>query len=135
MGNHVDTVDAVIDLAVTSAAALGDGPAGGHPCICDGCDDLSRDYLSLPVTDATDGVRAGNPGVAMDVAMDVAIDTSLSVATARRLRQLYDIEAAALAAAAVLQGRPNPEILAAARPQVAPDAATMVTAQTWRPRT
>jgi hypothetical protein len=43
----------------------------------------------------------------------------LTVATARRLRRLYDIEAAALATAAVLLGRPAPDVLATARVSVA----------------
>jgi hypothetical protein len=52
----------------------------------------------------------------------------LTVATARRLRRLYDIEAAALATAAVLLGRPAPDVLATARVSVAIDVRTMVTA-------
>jgi hypothetical protein len=51
------------------------------------------------------------------------------VATARRLRRLYDPEAAALAAVTVLLGRPAPEVVAAARVQVAVDACTVATAQ------
>lgn len=113
---------------MSSAAALGKSPAGGQGCTCHGCDDLN-----LPAADdANDGiedVRAGNPCAVLDVAVNTSLDTSLSVATARRLRQLYDIEAAALAATAVLQGRPNPETFAAATPQVASGAATLVTAQ------
>jgi hypothetical protein len=76
VGNHDDKIDAVIDLVVTSAAALGDGPAGGHPCTCDGCEDLNRGDLDPPVTDATAEVRAGNPSVAMDVAMGVRMDVA-----------------------------------------------------------
>jgi hypothetical protein len=49
----------------------------------------------------------------------------LTMATARRLRRLYDIEAAALATASVLLGRPDPEVLAAARIRVAADVATV----------
>jgi hypothetical protein len=55
VGNHDNTVDAAIDLVVTSAAALGDGPGSGHPCTCGGCDDLN-----LPAAgDNIDDVRAG----------------------------------------------------------------------------
>jgi len=38
---------------------------------------------------------------------------ALTVATARRPRRLCDLDAAALAAATVLMGRPSPEVLAA----------------------
>ncbi len=48
------------------------------------------------------------------------------MATARRLRQLYD---AALATAAVLLGRPDPDVLAAAGVAVAGDASAVATAQ------
>ncbi|HZG91950.1 MAG TPA: hypothetical protein VEZ42_17185 [Pseudonocardia sp.] len=124
---HDDTVDAVIDVAVSSAAALGKGPAGGRGCTGEGCEDLNLPAAGAAdaANDGIEDVRAGNPCAVLDA----AVDTSLSVATARRLRRLYDIEAAALAATAVLQGRPDPETFAAATPRVAPDAATMVTAQ------
>lgn len=52
----------------------------------------------------------------------------LTVDIARRLRRLYDIEAAALAVATVLLGRPDPDVLAAARVHVAADAQTISTA-------
>jgi hypothetical protein len=51
----------------------------------------------------------------------------LTVATARRLRLLYGIEAAALATAAVLLGRPVPAVMAAARVFVAGEVRTMLT--------
>jgi hypothetical protein len=52
----------------------------------------------------------------------------LTVDIAQRLRRLYDIEAAALATAAVLLGRPDPDELATAQVQVAPGAHTLTTA-------
>jgi hypothetical protein len=53
----------------------------------------------------------------------------LTVDNARRLRRLYDIEAAALATAAVLLDCPAPDVLAAARIHVAEDACSVATAQ------
>jgi hypothetical protein len=44
------------------------------------------------------------------------------------LRRLYDIEAAALATAAVLLGGPAPDVMATARVSVASDVRTMITA-------
>jgi hypothetical protein len=51
----------------------------------------------------------------------------LTAATAGRLRRLYDIEAAALATATVLLGRPTPDVLATARVSVASDVRSIVT--------
>jgi hypothetical protein len=59
----------------------------------------------------------------------VSAAIGLTVDIARRLRLLYDLEAAALATAAVLLGCPDPDTLAAARIQVAEDAASVATAQ------
>jgi hypothetical protein len=53
---------------------------------------------------------------------------ALTATTARRLRRLYDIEAAALATAAVLLGGTYPDVMATARVSVASDVRTMVTA-------
>jgi hypothetical protein len=61
--------------------------------------------------------------------MGMSISTGLTVDIARRLRRLYDIEAAALATATVLLGGPGPDVVAAARIQVATDAASVATAQ------
>jgi hypothetical protein len=58
----------------------------------------------------------------------VSAKAGLSVDIAARLRRLYDIEAAALATAAVLLDRPDPDVLAAARVQVAPGAHAISTA-------
>ncbi|HWR49173.1 MAG TPA: hypothetical protein VN327_16425 [Pseudonocardiaceae bacterium] len=52
----------------------------------------------------------------------------LTVDIAQRLRRLYDVEAAVLATATVLLGRPDPDVLAAARVHVAADAHTVTTA-------
>jgi hypothetical protein len=54
--------------------------------------------------------------------------TGLTPDIARRLRRLYDLEAAALAAAAVLLGCPAPDTLAAARLHVAEQAGSVATA-------
>jgi hypothetical protein len=53
----------------------------------------------------------------------------LTRATASRLRRLHDIEAAALATAAVLLGRFDPHDLAVARPSVSAGATTVFTAE------
>ena len=53
----------------------------------------------------------------------------MALATARRLRRLYDIEAAALATATVLLGRFDPRSVAVARPRVSPDATSVATAE------
>ena len=52
----------------------------------------------------------------------------LTAGTARRLRRLHDMEAAALATATLLLGRPEPHEVASARPWVALDAASVATA-------
>jgi hypothetical protein len=78
-----------------------------HPVGC-GCEDLNG-----PGTDGAQG-------------SDTA---GLTVATAGRLRRLYDLDAAALATATVLMGRPSPEVVAAARVQVAGDGRALWTAQ------
>jgi hypothetical protein len=72
------------------------------------CEDLNRSAPAEPPANAPAG---------------------LTVDIARRPRRLYDIEAAALAAAGVLLGRPEPDVLAAARVWVAADAHTVTTAQ------
>jgi hypothetical protein len=51
----------------------------------------------------------------------------LTLATARRLRRLHDIEAAALATATVLLGRFDPRSVAVARPRVSADATSVAT--------
>jgi hypothetical protein len=97
-------------VTVTHMSPAEAGPSVGsaHPVGC-GCEDLNG---PAPVM----ATRAGAPA-------------GLTVATARRLRRLYDPEAAALAAVTVLLGRPAPEVVAAARVQVAGDACTVATAQ------
>lgn len=52
----------------------------------------------------------------------------IAPATARRLRRLHDIEAAALATVTVLLGRPEPYLVAAARPRVGADTTSIATA-------
>jgi hypothetical protein len=84
----------------------GAGLPAGHPASC-----ACEDFNSL-VRDAGPGER------------EMA---GLSVATARQLRRQHDIEAAVLATAAVLLGRPSPEVMAGARVRVARDARTLVT--------
>jgi len=97
-------------VAVTRTSPGGASPSVGsdHPVDC-GCEDLNGPPPMIPTPT---GVTAG-----------------LTMATARRLRRLYDIEAAALATAMVLLGRPDPEVLAAARVHVSADAHTVITAQ------
>jgi hypothetical protein len=56
---------------------------------------------------------------------DISPATGLTLETAHRLRRLYDLEAAALATAAILLDCPAAEVLAAAGIQVATDAATV----------
>jgi hypothetical protein len=53
----------------------------------------------------------------------------MTVTTARRIRQLYDLEAAALSAAAVLLDSWCPDRVAAAQIQMAPEVHTLATAQ------
>jgi hypothetical protein len=53
----------------------------------------------------------------------------LTLATARRLRRLHDIEAAALATATVLLGRFDPRSVAVARPRVSAGATSVATAE------
>lgn len=52
----------------------------------------------------------------------------LTPASARRLRRLYDVEAAALAAASLALASPTPAEFAALRPRVSSDATLMITA-------
>jgi hypothetical protein len=102
------TVADVDDVAVTwmTAAEVGHSVSSHDPRGC-GCEDLNDLAPLIPSASATVG---------------------LSVDIARRLRRLYDIEAAALAAAAVLLGRPDPDVLAAARVRVALGAEAITTA-------
>jgi hypothetical protein len=79
-----------------------------HPVDCD-CEDLNQPAPAEPPP--------------------ASAPAGLTVDLARPLRRLYDIEAAALAAATVLLGRPDPDVLAAARIWVAADARTVTTAQ------
>lgn len=67
-------------------------------------------------------------GAFSDAVFEDSPKAGLTMATARRLRRLHDIEAAALATASVLLGRLDPEVLAAARVRVAPEVATVATA-------
>jgi len=88
-------------VTVTSASpaqAVAD-LAAAHDGVGCGCEDLNH---FAPVH-----------GTGMSVA------GGLTVATARQLRCLYDVEAAGLATAAVLLGCPDPDLLAAARIEVA----------------
>jgi hypothetical protein len=66
---------------------------------------------------------------APDASGPVAATSGITVAIARRVRLLYDVEAAALATAAIMLGRPDPRVLATARLEVATDAAGVATAQ------
>jgi hypothetical protein len=102
-------VAAVEGVAVTrvSPDETGPGVVSDHPAGCE-CDDLNN--------------------FVADAARGESELPELTVATARRLRRLYDIEAAALATAAVLLGRPVPAVMAAARVFVAEDFRTMLTA-------
>jgi hypothetical protein len=103
----------VVDLegvrVVTRAPSAGASPAGvpDHPVDCV-CEDLN----GLPA-------RAG---------VDEGVAAGMTVATARRLRRLYDIEVAALATVAVVLGRPCPQWLAAAGVALAGDGRAVVTA-------
>lgn len=81
-----------------------DHDAGHH-----GCEDLNQPASATP------------PGI--------AAATRPAMRTARLLRQLYDLEAAALATGAVLMGCPDPDKLAIAGIEVAADASTVATAQ------
>lgn len=88
------------DVAMTSATpAELDQIGGSHDRLGCRCEDLNA---GAPLVPPVASARAGLSG-------DIAA----------RLRRLYDIEAAALATAAVLLGRPDPDVLAAARVQVA----------------
>jgi len=96
-------------VAVTSTIPAELEEIGGcHDRLGCRCEDLNQSALTEPP--------------------QVSPTTGLTVDIARRLRRLYDIEAAALAAAAVLLGRPAPDVLAAARVHVAPAADTITTA-------
>jgi hypothetical protein len=80
--------------------------ASDHPMGCE-CEDLN--------------------GLVREDASPENTPAGLTQATAGRLRRLYDIEAAALATAAVLLGRPAPDVLATARVSVARDLRAMAT--------
>jgi hypothetical protein len=104
------TVADVASVRVTSGTGTWpDGDLAAHDEADCECDDLNR-FAPASVT----GMSA---------------TAGLTVDTARRLRRLYDIEAAALATAAVLLECPDPDALAAARIRVAEDAGSVVTAQ------
>ena len=99
---------AVVGAEVQTVASPAQGPHDGGPR-CGGehtgpCEDLNCP-APLPST--------GPP--------------RLTPATARRLRRLHDIEAAALATATVLLGRFDPRSAAAARPRVSADATSVAT--------
>lgn len=100
------------DVGVVRAAAPADrrSTRSGH-LGCGGCEDLN-DVVGAARDDLVEGAPVG-----------------LTAVSARRLRQLYDLQAAALAAAVLLLSSPHPEMMAAARPRVARGAGTMVTAQ------
>ena len=102
----VAKVDNVAVISTTPAEL--DQIVGCHDRLGCRCEDLNQSALTEPP--------------------QVSATTGLSVDIARRLRRLYDIEAAALATAAVLLGRPAPDVLAAARVRVAPDAHTITSA-------
>lgn len=95
-----------VTVTYAGAAAASADLKVNHPAGC-GCEDLNDFAAAAPLDEAAVG---------------------LTVATARRLRRLYDLEAAALAAATILLSRPTPEALAAARPAVAEDVGTVATA-------
>lgn len=101
----VADVEGVVVSRVSSDGAS-PGVGSDHPVGC-GCEDLN--------------------GLALTVASCESATAGLTVATARGLRRLYDIEAAALATATVLLGRPAPDVLATARVRVAGDARTVAT--------
>jgi hypothetical protein len=108
--------DTAAHVTVTRADQVATSPdlGGGHPATCR-CEDLNQ-HADL----ATPDEMATGPTVATD----------LSVATATRLRRLYDLEAAALATATVLLGRPTPDTVAAARVRVATDGRSLAIAHT-----
>jgi hypothetical protein len=106
------TVADIADVKVTSASptqAWPDPDLVAHDEAHCRCEDLNH----LAPTSAT----------AMIATIGVTVDI------ARRLRLLYDLEAAALATASVLLGCPDPDTLAAARIQVAEDARSVATTQ------
>lgn len=97
-------------VRVTSASPTGvwPGDLAAHDEADCRCEDLNR---------------LGPAGV-----RDMSATTGLTPDIARRLRRLYDLEAAALAAAAVLLGCPAPDTLAAARLHVTEQAGRVATA-------
>jgi hypothetical protein len=103
-----DDPGAVVEAEVLTAAPHG---RGGH--------------------DGEVGCRAEHLGPCEDLNQPAPLPSTapprLTQATARRLRRLHDIEAAALAAATVLLGWFDPRDLAAARPQVSANATSVAT--------
>lgn len=97
-------------LEVEAEVDVATGPGAGH-----------RDEHPGPCEDLNCPAPAPVPGPAR-----------MTEATARRLRRLHDIEAAALATATVTLGRCAPQAVAAARPAVSVDAASVVTADGTR---
>jgi hypothetical protein len=99
----------VDDVAVTSMTATElDQSVASHARLGCRCEDLNQSASAEPP------LASATAGLTVDIA--------------QRLRRLYDPEAAALAAAAVLLGRPDPDVLAAARVHVDPDAHALTTA-------
>jgi hypothetical protein len=104
------TVADVAGVRVTSAT--GTWPDGGL---------VAHDEADCECEDLNRFARASVTGMSAPAGLTVDI--------ARRLRRLYDIEAAALATAAVLLDCPDPDTLAGARIRVAEDSGSVATAQ------
>jgi hypothetical protein len=99
----------VDDVAVTSMTATElDQSVASHARLGCRCEDLNQSASAEPP------LASATVGLTVDIA--------------QRLRRLYDPEAAALAAATVLLGRPDPDVLAAAWVHVDPDAHALTTA-------
>jgi hypothetical protein len=104
-----------------------------HPVDCD-CEDLND---RAPTAVEVNPVAAGWSGMTGNAAISAASAAggadrptgavAMSPAAARRLRLLFDVEGAALAAASLLLDRPHPEVLATLNTYVDPSARTMAT--------
>ena len=105
-------------------------------CDCEDLNDRAPTAVEVaPVAAGRSGTRrdpAASAASAADspagvAAMSATMSAAMSAAAARRLRLLYDLEGAALAAASLLLGRPTPEVLAVLNAYVDPSARTMAT--------
>jgi hypothetical protein len=121
--------DTATHVTVTRADQVATSPilGGGQSEGCR-CEDLNQhaDLATPDAAVATDPAVATGPALAAHP----AAATDLSVATAKRLRRLYGLEAAALATATVLLGRPTPDTVAAAGVRVANDGRSLATVHT-----